>query len=108
MMFRTNRVDGGMTNGEVKTLVAMASEVQPTEVEAFIVLAFKHVSPHEHELIVSSNISDSVTAINRLLFLGMQTSATLEDTGRERTQDDCKSIRLCTHLGHRWFPFGRG
>lgn len=107
MTYPTRRVDGNMTNGETRNLAAIASEIDPETLEAFVIIAWQHHAPHKHEVIVTSNVSDSVGAVTGLLMLAMQCASGLEDTEHASTEDSNISSRYCSDVRSRFWPFRR-
>ena len=69
MRFRTRFSDGNLTNGEANVLVATVADCKPEDIEAFIVLTYKHVEDNFHELILTSSLGQDRAKIDSFLFL---------------------------------------
>jgi hypothetical protein len=106
-MFPVKGMTGKLTNGEAKTLTAMACETDPAAVEAYLVIAFKHNDRHEHELIVAGNITHSADATVGLLVLAMNTAMNLGNPNVHygEIQESSKVFRLFGDIRHHRFPF---
>lgn len=69
MKFRTNFTDGTLTVGEAKVSVGMMTDLDPQNIEAFVVLAYNHRAHDDHELIICSNLGEDRQTLDRLLYL---------------------------------------
>lgn len=101
----TELVNGNMTNGEAKVLAAMAAEVNPDDVEMFIVITFGHVSTHDHLLVVSGNVTVNPDATIRLLQLAQLTTERLEGNNNGAPSEASKMVRFRTHVRRTWGHF---
>lgn len=100
------RITGDMTNGEVKNLVAMATEIEHDRLESFIVVAFKHNGPGNHEVVITSNLGTG-NLMSGLLMLGVQSVSAAEGMVTDvNTQPPAKVTHVHSGVRFRGFPFG--
>jgi hypothetical protein len=107
MRFPVEHSTGQLTNGEARTLAAMACEENPETLEVFLVIAFRHNDPGVHSVIVSGNITHSGEAVMGLLSLAAETVQGSGNTVKDYApgQTDNKILRFCGHIRTRGFPF---
>jgi hypothetical protein len=106
-MYQADRVGANVTIGEAAIMAALATEVDPEHLEGWAVISFVHRDPFTHDLVIKSNLSDSIEALCGLFFLAMNVSTTLEDASAELNQDS-KGHRIRSKLWHGHSPEPRG
>lgn len=99
MTYKTRFTDGALTVGETRTAVAIATGMRtPSDVEAFVIVAFNHIDKEHHELMIVSDRGKDRKEIDAILYLARR--ATLAET----TQDHKPPDSIATWLR---FAFGR-
>lgn len=104
MAYKAERVDGEMTVGEARVLAAMACGVSLESAESFAVVVFAHLDTNKHDLIVTSNLGDTVPLLFALLDASATCISQVESIGPVLA-DSSKAKHLITHIRASIWPW---